>query len=42
MEEALLKVVAAPSFFNRLACFGPCRQRMPDWLLLSTYVPPQE
>ena len=40
--EAPLEVVAALSFLTRLARGDPRRLRMPNRLLLSSYVPPQE
>ena len=40
VAKASLEVVVAPLFSTRLASVGPCRSRMPDRLLLSSYVPP--
>ena len=42
MVEASLEVVPTPLFLSRLVSVGPHRLRMPDQLLLSSYVPPQE
>ena len=39
--EASLKVVVAPLFSTRLAGIGPRMPRMPNWLVLSSYIPPQ-
>ena len=41
-DEAPLGVAAAPILPPRPADTEPDRKRMPDWVLLSTYVPPQE
>ena len=40
--EAPLKVAAALSFSAKLTSVNPHKTRMPNWLLLSSYVPPQE
>ena len=40
--KAPLEVAAAPSFLNRFASAGPRRPRMPNQLLLSSYVPSYE
>ena len=42
VAEGPLKVVVAPSFLTRLARAGPRRSYMPNRLLLSSYVPPQD
>ena len=42
MVEAPLEVVAAPLFSTRLTSADPRRPRMPNRLLLSSYVPPHE
>ena len=42
LAEAPLEVAAAPSFLTRLASAGPRRPRMPDRLLLSSYIPLRE
>ena len=41
-ENALLGVTAASMLPLRSAETEPSRNRLPDWLLLSTYVPSQE
>ena len=40
VAKASLEVVVGPSFSTRLASVGPRRPRMPDRLLLCSYVPP--
>ena len=40
--EARLDVVVAPSFLTRFISVGPRRPRIPDQLLVSMYVAPQE
>ena len=40
--DALLKVFVSLSFLTRLTNASPCRLRMLDRLLLSSYVPPHE
>ena len=42
IAEAPLEVATTSSFSTRLTSIGPRRPRMLDWLLLSSYVSPQE
>ena len=41
-REALSDIVVGSSFSARLANADPRRPRLPDWLMLSLYVLPQE
>ena len=42
VEEAISEIVVGPSFSARVANAGPRRVRLLDWLMLGSYVLPQE